>query len=199
MKSYDLIGTFLYDLLTPLWRLDLGVECHAYDVCFFFSENYTSCKFIWNCYFIWKIHFFIRLSWTRIIPGCSTDPGLYPYYFQDFHDLWLLSLSKEKVWRRYFHSSYASLQSPSKTPERDSLVGGKCNVWEQWDAPFLPKSAPSLAHSTGGPPRPPHWDPRTRSGNKDSAGGSSTENWLTVEWKRREFWLTEEGRQWEAT
>lgn len=34
-------------------------------------------------------------------------------------------------------SSSASSQSPSKiTPESDSLVGGKCSVWEQWDAPF---------------------------------------------------------------
>lgn len=32
---------------------------------------------------------------------------------------------------------------------------------------------------------------RARSSNKDSAGGSSTEIWLTVEWKRKEFWQTE--------
>lgn len=131
MKSYDLIGTFLYDLLMPHWRLDLGVERHAYD---------TSRKFMWNCYFKWKIHFFTRLSCTRIIPGCSTDPGLYPYYF---HDLWLLSLSS------IFTLPLLPLNPPPKPPESDSLVGGKCNVWEQWDVPFLPKSAPSLAHSTG--------------------------------------------------
>lgn len=60
-------------------------------------------------------------------------------------------------------------------------------------APLLARFCPLLSTFRMGPPRPPHWDLRARSSNKDSAGGSSTEIWLTVEWKRKEFWQTENG------
>jgi len=42
-------------------------------------------------------------------------------------------------------------------------------------APLLARFCPLLSTFHMGPPRPPHWDLRARSRNKDSAGGSSTE------------------------
>lgn len=103
----------------------------------------------------------------------------------------------EDVWRKslfFFFSSYlASSLSPLHPEKKKRTWWGVSVVCGINGAPLLDQLCPLLSTFHMGPPRPPHWDLRARSSNKDSAGGSSTEIWLTVEWKRKEFWQTENG------
>lgn len=100
----------------------------------------------------------------------------------------------EDVWRKFIFSAFTWLPLNALCPPSKKATSwwGVSAVCGNNGAPLLARVCPLLGTFHTGPPRPPHWVLRARSANKDSAGASSTEDWLTVEWKRREFWLTQE-------